>query len=72
MDEALEVVELAADAGLEGVISWILRLLGLLCIMAGVALWLTTDLLLVPAGLVVVGLVLVVAPSVLLFLAELS
>jgi len=52
MDEALEVVDVVADAGLEGVVTWLLRLL-----------WL-------PALLILVGIVLLVAPSVLLALAE--
>ncbi|MFB6150544.1 MAG: hypothetical protein ABEJ40_01935 [Haloarculaceae archaeon] len=74
MDEVLEVVDVAADLGLEGVFTWILRIVGLLAVLAGIGLWLLTDmgLLLVPAALMVVGLVLLVAPSVLLFVAELA
>ncbi|WP_135826824.1 hypothetical protein [Halorussus ruber] len=74
MDEALEVVDLLADSGLEGVVTWLFRLLGLVVVLAGVGLWLFTDmgLLVIPALLIVVGLVLLVAPSVLLALAELA
>jgi hypothetical protein len=74
MDEALEVVDLLADSGLEGVVTWLLRLVGLVVLLAGVGLWLFTEmgLLVVPALLIVVGLVLLVAPSVLLALAELA
>lgn len=73
MDDVLEVVDLAADAGLGGVLAWLLRLLGLLLVLAGLGLWLFADAgLLVPAALVVVGVVLLVAPSVLLALAELA
>ncbi|WP_128477370.1 hypothetical protein [Halorussus pelagicus] len=72
MDEALEVVDLVADAGLEGLVTWLLRLVGLLALLGGVGLWLFTEmgLLVVPALLIVGGLVLLVAPSVLLALAE--
>jgi len=74
MDEALEVVDIVADSGLEGVITWVLRLLGLLALLAGLGLWLFTDagLLIIPAVLIVVGIVLLIAPSVLLLLAELA
>jgi hypothetical protein len=74
MDEALEVVDVVADSGLEGVITWLLRLLGLVALLAGLGLWLFTDagLLVVPAVLIVVGVVLLVAPSVLLLLAEVA
>ena len=74
MDEALEVAEVVADSPLEGAVVWLLRLLGALAILAGLGLWLLTDagLLVLPALLVVVGVVLVVAPSVLLALAELG
>ncbi|WP_313692231.1 hypothetical protein [Halorarum halobium] len=74
MDEALEAVEVIADSGLEGAFVWLLRLLGLLAIAGGLGLWLFTEmgLLVMPALLVVVGVVLLVAPSVLLALAELT
>jgi hypothetical protein len=74
MDEALEVVDVVADSGFEGIVTWLLRLVGLLAVLAGLGLWLLTDmgLLVVPALLVVVGLVLLVAPSVLLLAAELA
>jgi Na+-translocating ferredoxin:NAD+ oxidoreductase RnfD subunit len=71
MDEALEVVDLAADLGLEGVVSWLLRVVGLLLVLGGIGVFLLTEITwLVPVAMVVVGLVLLVAPSVLLFLAE--
>jgi hypothetical protein len=74
MDEALEVVDVLADSGLEGAITWLLRLLGLVAVLAGLGLWLFTEmgLLILPAALVVLGLVLLVAPSILLALAELA
>ena len=74
MDEALDAVELLAEFGLEGIVAWILRLLGVVALVAGVGLWLFTEmgLLFVPAALMVVGVVLLVAPSVLLFLTELT
>jgi hypothetical protein len=71
MDEVLEVVDLAADLGLEDAFAWILRVVGLVVLLAGVGVWLFTDVtVLVPLVLVVVGFVLLVAPSVLLLLAE--
>jgi len=72
MDEALEVVDVVADSGFEGLISWALRIAGLLAILAGLGLWLGTEmgLLVLPALLILGGLVLLVAPSVLLVLAE--
>lgn len=74
MDEALEVADVLADSGLEGAVTWLLRLLGLVAVLAGVGLWLFTEmgLLILPAALIVLGLVLLVAPSILLALAELS
>ena len=74
MDEALEVVDLLADSGLEGVVTWLFHLLGLVALLAGVGLWLFTEmgLLILPAVLIVVGLVLLAAPGVLLALAELA
>jgi hypothetical protein len=74
MDEALEVVEVVADSELEGAFVWLLRILGIVAVLAGLGLWLLTDmgLLILPALLIVVGLVLLVAPQILLFLAELT
>ena len=74
MDEALEVVDVLADSGLEGAITWLLRLVGLVAVLAGLGLWLFTEmgLLFVPAALIVLGLVLLVAPTILLALAELA
>lgn len=74
MDEALEAAELVAESELEGVVTWLLRVVGLLAVAAGLGLWLFTEmgLLVLPALLIVVGLVLVVAPSVLLALAEVA
>lgn len=72
MDEALELVETVADSEFEGVITWVLRLIGLLAILAGIGLWLVTDmgLLVVPLALMVGGVVLLVIPSILLTLTE--
>lgn len=74
MDEVLDAVEVVADSELEGAFVWLLRLLGLLAVVGGLGLWLFTDagLLVLPALFVVVGLVLLVAPNVLLALAELT
>lgn len=74
MDEALEVAEVVADSGLEGAITWALRLLGLVLLLAGAGMWLLTDagLLVLPAVLMLAGVVLIVAPSVLLLFAELA
>jgi hypothetical protein len=74
MDDALEVVDVLADSGLEGAITWLFRLVALVAVLAGLGLWLLTDtgLLFVPAALIAIGLVLLVAPSILLVLAELA
>jgi hypothetical protein len=74
MDEALDAVELLTEFGLEGIVAWILRLVGLVALVAGLGLWLFTEmgLLFIPAVLIVVGVVLLIAPSVLLFLTELT
>jgi hypothetical protein len=74
VDDVLEVAELVADSEMEGLLAWLLRLLGVVALLAGLGLWLFTDmgLLVVPALLIVLGLVLLVAPSVLVFLLELS
>jgi magnesium-transporting ATPase (P-type) len=73
MDEALEAAELAADAGLEGIVSWLFRLVGLLCILAGLGLWFLGDggFLWLPAVLVVAGVVLAAVPTVLFAALEL-
>jgi len=72
MDEVLEVVDVVADLGFEGIVTWVLRLVGLVAILAGLGLWLLTDmgLLVIPAALMLGGLVLLVAPSLLLLVAE--
>ncbi|MFC6975607.1 hypothetical protein ACFQL1_14625 [Halomicroarcula sp. GCM10025709] len=72
MDEALEVVDVLADSGFEGIVTWALRLLGLVVLLAGLGMWLFTEagLLVLPALLILGGLVLLAAPSVLLVLAE--
>lgn len=72
MDEALEVVDAVADSGLGGVLTWLLRVLGLLAVLAGAGLWLFTDmgLFVVPVLLMVVGVVSLVVPSIPLALAE--
>jgi hypothetical protein len=74
MDELLEVVDLFADSGLEGIVTWLLRVVGILLLLGGVSLWLFTDmgLLVIPAVLLLLGGVLVLAPSVLLAVAELA
>ena len=72
MDEVLEVVDVVADSGFEGIVSWLLRLVGLVLLLAGLGMWLFTEmgLLVLPAVLILAGLVLLVAPSVLLLAAE--
>ncbi|KOX94188.1 hypothetical protein [Haloarcula rubripromontorii] len=74
MDEILDVVDLVADSGFEGIVTWLVRFVGLVALLGGLGLWLFTDmgLLVVPAVLLLVGLVLLVAPSVLLLAAELA
>jgi hypothetical protein len=71
MDEVLEVVDVVADSGFEGIVTWILRLVGLVAILSGLGLWLFAEMgLLVPALLIIGGLVLLVAPTGLLLAAE--
>jgi len=74
MEEALEAAEVVADSELEGVFTWLLRLLGMLFLLGGLGMWLLTDagLLVLPALLMLVGVALIAAPSVLLLLAELT
>ncbi|WP_424018000.1 hypothetical protein ACOZ4N_19350 [Halorientalis pallida] len=52
--------------------AWIVRLIGLLALLAGAGMWLVADmsLLVLPAALMVVGLVLLVAPSIFLLFLE--
>jgi hypothetical protein len=73
MDELPEVAELAGDLGLDGALAWLLRLLGLLSALAGLALWLGLgwDLLVLPAALLALGFVLLILPSVALVALEL-
>jgi hypothetical protein len=72
MDEVLEVVDVVADSGFEGIVTWLFRLVGLVLLLAGLGMWLFTEmgLLVVPALCMLAGLVLLVAPSVLLLAAE--
>ncbi|HKL27955.1 MAG TPA: hypothetical protein VJ898_01690 [Natrialbaceae archaeon] len=74
MDEALELVDVLADLGLEGVFTWLLRVVGIVAILAGLGLWLLTEsgLLVMPAVLIVVGLLLVGIPELLLAVADLA
>jgi len=73
MDEVLEVAEVAADFGLEGVFRLILGIVGFLLVLGGLGLWLLTDtgLLVLPAVLLVVGVLLMVAPVVLFVIGDL-
>jgi hypothetical protein len=73
MDEVLEIVDVAADLGLEGIIEGLLMLVGVVSLLAGLGLWLLTDagLLVVPAALMALGVVLLVVPGILLAFAEL-
>ncbi|MFB6110448.1 MAG: hypothetical protein ABEJ60_06200 [Halodesulfurarchaeum sp.] len=72
MDEILEAVDVIADFGLEGVLRWFLRLIGLVVFLLGLGLWVFTDmgLLLVPGVLVVGGMILLIVPGILLSLVE--
>lgn len=73
MDELLDILDLVVDTGLEGAVTWIFRILGVIAILAGIGLWLFTDLgLLVPGILVVGGIVLVAIPGILVELTELA
>jgi hypothetical protein len=74
MDEALELVDVLADLGLEGVFTWLLRVVGIVAILTGFGLWLLTEsgLLVMPAVLIVVGLLLVGIPELLLAFVELA
>jgi hypothetical protein len=72
MDEVLEVADVVADSGFEGIVTWLFRLVGLVLLLAGLGMWLFTEmgLLVLPALLMLAGLVLLVAPSILLLAAE--
>jgi hypothetical protein len=74
MDEALEAAEVAADAGLEGAIVWVLRIVGALLVLAGLGLWLFTEagLLVLPAALILLGVLLIAVPGLLFGLLELA
>lgn len=73
MDELLDVLDLLGDSGLEGVITWVFRIIGVLAILAGLGVWLFTDLtLFIPVILIVGGLFLVAIPGILLELTELA
>jgi hypothetical protein len=73
MDEVLELVDVAADFGLEGIIEGLLVLVGVVSLVAGLGLWLLTDagLLVLPAALMALGVVLLVVPGILLAFADL-
>jgi hypothetical protein len=71
MDELVDVFDVAADLGLDGALEWLLRLVGVLLVLAGIAVWVLTDLtVLVPAALVVVGVLLFVLPGILVDVAD--
>jgi len=67
MDELFEVADLVADSGLEGAVSWLFRAIGVVAILAGLGLWLLAELSLVPipVSLMVIGVLLVLIPSIL-------
>jgi hypothetical protein len=72
MDEILDLVDTLADSGFEGVVIWILRFIGIVALLAGLGLWLLTEMgiLVLPLVLLVGGLVLLIAPSIVLVFAE--
>mgnify|MGYP006934467369 CR=1 FL=1 len=73
MDELLDVMDVAADAGLEGALTWLFRLVGLLAILAGIGLFVVTDVtVVVPVALIVVGLLLLIVPGILVQVAEVA
>ncbi|NHN40219.1 DUF4175 domain-containing protein [Halorubellus sp. JP-L1] len=72
MDEALDVVEVVAESGFEDAFAWVLRALGILLVLAGLGVWLLTELIWLPVALVAAGLICLVAPQILLFLVELA
>jgi len=65
MDEALEAAEVIADSELEGAVVMVLRVVGIIMLLAGFGLWLLTaaDLLWVPVLLIVGGTILVTIPG---------
>jgi hypothetical protein len=73
MDEALEAVELVAEFGLDGIVAWLFRLVGVALALAGVGFWLLGDggFLWLPAVLVAAGVVVAAAPSLVLAAVEL-
>ncbi len=71
MDELLDILDLFSDLGLDGVVVWLFRLLGFVATLAGVALWLFADVgLLIPAVLIIIGIILLVVPGLLFELLE--
>ncbi|MFB6198684.1 MAG: hypothetical protein ABEI52_10520, partial [Halobacteriaceae archaeon] len=74
MDEILDAIDILADFGLEGVFTWALRILGIIAVLVGVGLWAfaNMDLLVLPAALIVAGVVLLIIPGVLLEVAEMA
>jgi hypothetical protein len=66
MDEALEAAEAVEGTELEGPLVMLLRVIGAIMILAGLGLWLFTEmtLLWVPALLVIVGIVLMTIPGI--------
>lgn len=74
MDEVLDVLGMFDELEMEGILAWLLRIVGVVAILAGLGLWLLTDmgLLVLPAALIVVGLVLLVVPELLGGLLELA
>jgi hypothetical protein len=72
MDEVLDIAEVVVDSGLEDAFAWILRLLGVVAVLAGIGLWLLTEMVWVPAALVLLGLLCLVVPQLLLLVVELA
>lgn len=72
MDEVLDVLELVVDVGFEGAIAWLFRVLGVVCILAGLGLWLFTEMTLLvwPLVLIAGGGLLVVVPHLSVFVLE--
>mgnify|MGYP006914305276 CR=1 FL=1 len=74
MDELIEVADVLVDGGLDGVVTTLVRLVGLVALLAGAGVWLLTDagLFVVPAALLLAGVVLLAVPGVLVGLLELA